>query len=221
MPTDDDDKRIKDIIGETSLAELSRWFGLPSFAQVTEMTGKSAEEALPEDEGVAQVREQRQRAIAAIDPGLLAQIEARHETAWGLLRFEAVLDVKVDPEIAAFDHAMLASIRTVAAPRELERPEDIEDELKERTPQALLRDLHRPELYFDKLYEVDARTDRRFDAIAEVKAAMKADLSLPDLGPPTSRQLGEIIKETRAEHDLPWSTIPKRANLPSRRIADS
>ena len=44
---------------------------------------------------------------------------------------------------------------------------DLEDAVRERTPQALLRDLHRPELYFDKSFQrVDMIADYRVDIAA-------------------------------------------------------
>src|SRR4051812_17540517 len=136
MAPDDDDKRVKDIIGEASLADLQRWFGLPSFQDLDDKVVAAPEDT--EDPGVKAVREQRAKAIAAGDPVLLESIHARCERAWSLITFEALIDVHVDADLPFYDQTMVDRLAVVAEPREIERPEVIEEDLKERTPQALL-----------------------------------------------------------------------------------
>lgn len=218
-PDDDEDKRIKDVIGETSLADLQRWFGLPSLADLAEQAAAPPQKT--EDPGVKAVREQREKAIAAVDPALLAAIGARAEVAWGLIQFQATIESKVDLEMAFFNQAMLDKLSTIAEPREVERPEDIEDELKDRTPQALLRDLHRVETFFEKTYEVvDAAAEQTLDIVAEVKSAMATNWKLPDLGDPSHVMIAKVVREVREERTLPWADLPKRANLPNRRVTE-
>jgi hypothetical protein len=218
MAPDDDDKKVKDMLGETSLADLQRWFGLPSFTQLAE---KGVEPPLPEDPDIIAIRERRARALAAIEPWFLDGLNTRAEKPWGLLKFKAVIDVKVRLDMAMFDVAMVEGLRAVAEPREIERPESIEEDLKDRTPQALLRDLHRVESFFEKSYEIyDAEAMERPDGLAQVAEAMATDWKLPSLGDPPSVELTRIFAEVRQERTLPWRDLPKRNRLPNRRVSE-
>jgi hypothetical protein len=218
MVPDDDDKKVKDMLGETSLADLQRWFGLPSF---TELEEKGIEPPAPEDPDIIAIRERRARALAAIEPWFLDALNTRAETAWGLIRFAPLIDVKVRLDMAVMDHAMVEGLRAVAEPREMERPESIEEDLRDRTPQALLRDLHRVESFFEKIYEVyDAEAMERLDAVAQVEQAMATNWKLPPLGDPPAVQLARIFTEVRQERTLPWRDLPKRARLANRRVSE-
>jgi hypothetical protein len=216
MATDDDDKRVKDMLGETNLADLQRWFGLPSFTELAEQ-GKVAE--VPEDP-YKEARERRERALAAVEPWFLAAIKHRHEYAWSLLEFEATIDVKVRLDMELFDESMARS-RATAEPREIERPEDIEENLAERTPQALLRDLHRVESYFEREYEVyDAEAHQRFNIVSEVAAMMATDLKLPPLENLPGADLRALTAESVEELTRPWNELPKRNRMVNRRIVE-
>src|SRR3954469_1558056 len=143
MPADDDDKRVKDLLGAAEIADLERWFGLPSFEQLAD-EGKQA--LVPEiDPEVLEVRKRRDAAMAAVDPALLSRILYRvEEHPETLLDFRAVIDVHVK-DVALFDETMVDKGFSIAEPREVEISDELRDDLKECTPQALLRDLHRAE----------------------------------------------------------------------------
>jgi hypothetical protein len=202
MAPDDDDKRVKDLLDEGTQADLERWFGLPSFEQL-------AEEQAPapaEDPEVAAVREQRAKAIAAVDANLLERIvdriERRPQT---LVKFEAIIDVHVDPEIAQFDEKMADNVATFADPREVEISDELKDDLKVCTPQALLRDLHRPELDFEKTFEVvDAAAEQRLDIVAEVASAMRTSWKLPPLSASPFVESRRLLEEARTVRKKPW-----------------
>jgi hypothetical protein len=202
MAPDDDDKRVKDLLDEGTQADLERWFGLPSFEQLAEQPPP----APAEDPEVAAVREQRAKAIAAVDANLLERIidriERRPQT---LVRFEAIIDVHVDPEIAQFDEHMADNVATFADPREVEISDELKDDLKECTPQALLRDLHRPELDFEKTFEVvDAAAEQRLDIVAEVASAMRTSWKLPPLSASPFVESRRLLDEARAVRKKPW-----------------
>ncbi|MBA3463490.1 MAG: hypothetical protein H0T46_26275 [Deltaproteobacteria bacterium] len=218
MVPDDEDKKVKDMLGETSLADLERWFGLPSF---TELEEKGVEPPRPEDPDIIAIRERRERALAAIEPWFLDGLNTRAEKPWTLIRFKPIIDVKVRLDMEMMDQSMIDGLRVIAEPRERERPENIEDDLRERTPQALLRDLHRVESFFEKTYEIyDAEAMERLDATAQVAEAMAADWKLPPLGDPPSVELTRIFAEVRQERTLPWRDLPKRNRLPNRRVSE-
>jgi len=217
MATDDDDKRVKDILGEASMADLQRWFGLPSYTQLEE-EGKADE--LPADDPYKEARERRERALAAIEPWFLGAIEARAEKPWTVLTFKSLIDVKVREDVAMFD-ASVAVARLAADPREVERPEDIEESLNECTPQALLRDLHRVESFFEKQYEVyDAEAHQRFNVVDEVAQVMATDLTLPPLDDLPGTNLKALMADVLEERALPWTELPKRNRMVNRRIVE-
>lgn len=215
MATDDDDKRVKDMLGDASMADLQRWFGLPSYTELEEK-GKTAE--LPPDDPYKEAREKRDKALSAVEPWFLAAIHQRHEKPWTLLMYEQTIDVKLRLDMALFDDSMVTA-RGAADPREMQRPEDIEDQMQDVTPQALLRDLHRVESFFEKQYEVqgDAEQHKLFaDDAAEM---MKTDLKLRlDVLPGTDLRV--IMADTIDERKRPWAELPKRNRMPNRRIQE-
>jgi len=157
----DDDKTVKELLDAATRAELERWFGLPSFTQAEEARAAKPPEADPD---IMAARERRQKAIEAVDPAMLEAHRRRVEPPDDLIRFKATIDVVVDPGMALLDHAMIER-GTIAEPREVEIPEELREDLRECAPQALLRDLHRPELDFDKSFEIiDHAAEGRVDA---------------------------------------------------------
>ncbi len=214
----DRDKPLTEVIDAATAAELERWFGLPSFQQLEEEPPPEK----PEDPERVAIRARRDAALANVDPRLMAAIDARFELAWGLLKFDPLrTESKVDLEMPLFKEQLADRLHANTEPREIERPEDIDEELKDQTPQALLRDLHRTVSYFDKLFEiVDAAAEQTLDIVAEVRAAMKADWRLPSLGDPPSVAFGKLSAQLRAERGIPWATLPKRVKLVNRRVAE-
>jgi hypothetical protein len=227
MGTDDDkkDPTVRDLLAGESLdeivddatrKELERWFGLPSYE---ELEAKGVE-LPPEDPEIAAVRERRAKALEAIDPRLVDFIHTRYEDqAEKLLVFEAQIDVCVDPDISLLDRAMLEKVYTVGAPRDVERPEDLEDDLKDVTPQALLRDLHRPETDFALTFEmIDMAAAQRLDIVAEVDKAMRTSWRLPPLGRSPFVECRELVEDVRRERSLPWARLPQELQLKNRRV---
>lgn len=205
----DDEPKVKQLLeGRVPLdpatqAELDRWFGLPSVTQLEE----EGKQAGPADEAeMAEVIARRDKALAAIDPALLDEIWQRTEDRPVPIVFEAKLDVVIDDSVALFDHGMVDRAMTIAEPREVEIPDALIDDLKECTPQALLRDLHRPEQYYDKTFEiVDAAAEQRLDIVAEVKAAMSTSWKLPAFGRSPVDESSDLIAGVRAQRRQPWT----------------
>jgi hypothetical protein len=217
MVPDDDDKRVKDLLDEATQADLERWFGLPSFEQLAEQPPAPA----PEDDAeLVAARERRDQALAAVDRSLLdwiiERVEEKPET---LLELELTLDVNVDPSIARFDERMADNVATFADPRELELPDELKDDLKECTPQALLRDLHRPETDFEKTFEViDAAAEQRIDIVAEVASAMRTSLKLPPLSASPFVESRRMLEAARADRDKPWAELV--VGMPNRTVQE-
>jgi len=198
---------LDDVVDAATQAELMRWFERPSFQQVAEETG-------PSDPELEEARERRAKAIAAVNPALLASIHQRVETKTeSLLRNTWHVDIRADATIAKFDEAMADRGHQIAEPREVEISDELKDDLKDCAPQALLRDLHRPELFFEKTFEwVDMAEDQKLDIVAEVARAMRMNLSLPPLGLSPFEEERRLLLEDRATRRKPWTGLVRKGN---------
>jgi len=213
MADNQEDKKVKDLIDAATRAELDRWFNLPSFDQLADRGVTPAPP--PEDPEVAAVRKRRAEAIAAVDPALVEAHRRRTEPRDDLIKFKAIIDVRIDPTIALLDLTMIERQHSVAEPREVELPQELQDDLRDCTPQALLRDLHRPEIDFEKLFEiVDMSAEQRFDIVAAVAQAMATRWTLPPLGRSPFHEARALILELRDDRHRPWTEI----KMPNRRV---
>src|SRR5690242_2689842 len=218
MPPDDEprDPKVKDLlsgeIDEATQRDLERWFGLPSFTALEERAAQGP----PEDPEMAAVRERRDRALAAVDPSLLDAIHERTDRLEHVLRFEPKIDVHVTQDVSLLDEGMIERGHAIAEPRDVVRPDQIEDDLKDCTPQALLRDLHRPELQFEKRLErLDEAAEQVLDAAAEVDAAMRTSWTLPALGPSPISEARALIADARGFRRQPWPALFVALPLPN------
>lgn len=212
MATDDDDRIVKELIGQGNLpldpqtqADLEKWFGMPS---ATELIEQGKEPGIVDRE-MLEVQERRDKAIAAVDPALLDAIRLRTDEIQNPIGTpKRTIDVLIDPTIALYDERMVARAMTLSDPREIEISEALIDDLKECTPQALLRDLHRPELEYEKTFEiVDAAAEQRLDIVAEVRAAMRASWRLPAFGATPLQESRAVLADLRSQHRQPWTSF--------------
>lgn len=214
MP-DDDDRKVKDVLDASTRAELERWFGRPSFEQLAERG--ALPQAPLEDPEIAAVRKRRDEAIAAVDPAMLEAHRLRVEPPHDLIQPRPPVKLNVDPGIARFDQAMIDRWNGIAEPRQVERPGELDDDLRECTPQALLRDLHRPELAFDKQFEVvDVIADYRREIATIVAEVMATHTRLPPREDSPFHKARALLLELRAERQRPWTEI----KMPLRRVTE-
>jgi hypothetical protein len=208
---DKNEKKVKELIDGATRAELARWFGLPSYEALAE---QGVPEPPPEDPRSTERRKRQDTALAAIDPAL---VEAHRRRTDGLATLKPPPEVTLhaDPSIMQLDMAMIAQRGAIANPRDVVRPPDLEDALRDCTPQALLRDLHRPDLHFDKAFErVDLLATYRIDIAANIDEVMATSTKL---GPPQTSLFAEgyaLLQELRAERKQPWINI----QMPRRRV---
>jgi hypothetical protein len=208
------EQTVKQLLDASTLAELERWFGLPSFQQLADKG-----EPPPVDPDLEAAREQRAKAIAAVDPELVEAHRRRVESGDTLLQFQAVIDVRVDPLLTQIDLARIEQKQSIAEPREVEIPDQLRDDLADCTPQAILRDLHRPELYFDKVFEVvDMAAEQRFDIVAAVADAMRTSWKLPPFGRSLAAEARERLAEAKVERMR--SVAHLLSSLPNRRVTE-
>src|SRR5262249_33721318 len=120
----------------------------------------------------------------------------------------------VDPSIAQLDTTMIDQRGAIGEPREVERPQDVGEALRDDcTPQALLRDLHRPERYFDREFQrVDLMELYRIDVAASIDEIMATPtrVSLPQASP--YGEANALVQQARTERKQPWTNIdtPRR-----------
>jgi hypothetical protein len=212
----DNDTKVKDLLDDATRADLERWFGLPSFEQLAER-GIVPAPPPAEDPEFAERRKRQDEALAAVDPVWLEAHRLRVEAMAAMVIPLPPLALRVDAGIARFDHAMIDHAASVADPRDVERPGDLEDALAERTPQALLRDLHRPEQDFYKAFEqVDVIADYRVDVAATITEAMTPSQAVPQSATTPFQDARALLLELRAERRLPWINI----EMPLRRVTE-
>lgn len=207
-----DDRKVKDLLDPAMRAELERWFSLPSFEQVADRGVRPEPPA--DDPELEAFHKRSANALAAVDPVMLADYERRLEIAAAFIK---PLPPHVEPSIGLLDLAMIARHHTIAEPRDYERSPMLEDDLRECTPQALLRDLHRADLSFDKVFEIsDPGAAQRFDGVAIVEQVMATDWRMRSF-PPLAHDHGRTaFDELRAERRQPWAQL----KLPRRTVTE-
>jgi hypothetical protein len=225
MPDDpaDDDKKVKDLLDPRTQADLARWFGMPSFEQLADRginpeppppRSPAEEAALDQDE---QRRRKRDAAFAAVDPAFHEAIVRRSAPADHLLKLPPPPTLRADPSIAKLDVQMIARVGRLADPRDYERPEALSDDLHDCTPQALLRDLHRPETTFTKEYELSEPPQAHLLTGAAETRALMAARYVTKLDVAIVRDALALWRAARAERDgQAWGKI----RTPGRRVTE-
>jgi hypothetical protein len=211
MTDDNDDRKAKDVIDAATQRDLERWFGLPTFTQL-EDEGKQAQVPTPDiDPEMAAVIARRDKALANVDPAFLASIYARHDhSADDIIVFERTIDVRVaETNFGAVDDQLVQRAGSLAEPREYEPSDELREDMKDCTPQAMLRDLHRPEKYFDKeLVRPDLEEEglAPIDVVKVVKTAMTTRWTLPEPDPPLveAERLWTAVRNERRRNWLEY-----------------
>jgi hypothetical protein len=134
------------------------------------------------DPGEAERREivaQRQRAMAAADPRLIRHIE-RHEVVSARLTptQRAADEMAAAREVRARTFAPEATgVREIGEIREVQVPEQVFEAMEHRTPQAFLRDLHRPVRFFGDVALRPMTVDSAASALARVRERVGSALA--------------------------------------------
>jgi hypothetical protein len=215
MP-DNDDKTVKELIDEGTRADLERWFGLPSFEQLAEQEKK--QQPVEDPDQVAFLK-RRADALAAVDPKMLDAHRRRVERQRNLNLFQLKIEPRASSRMMMLDQAMIDRGHTLAEPREYELPYDLDVALQERTPQALLRDLHRPELAFEKMFEiVDVIAESRVDLRAIINEALAFRPSSTKKPESKVRDAIALLVEMHRERRKPWTALTSK--MPNRRVTE-
>jgi hypothetical protein len=205
------DLRAGDLVGKTAaqleeeldpatVAQLARWFGLPSFTELAEQREESQEEL--------ETRERLEQLEAAVDPALVARLRARDHAGDELIRLTGEVTIHVETPIERLDASFVQRFGAIADPREVEIPYQLEDDLRECTPQALLRDLHRPEETFLAQLELDEEPPPPGpDAMREIREIMTTSFHFTPPVPASERLVG-AFSEIRWLRAADWGDLP-------------
>jgi len=139
------DGAVEERLDPALVARLETWFG-SSHGSASEAEDDDAyiDPVMGRIEKNHEAEWRRARAAEVAASGaLLGQLEKNADRYRGALSPRPVVETKFDSTIARFDLTKWG-VRTSGAPTERTRPEDIGEALNAQTPQALLRDLHRP-----------------------------------------------------------------------------
>lgn len=208
MTDENDDRKAKDVIDAATQRDLERWFGLPSFTQLEEEGKQPQAPTSGMDPEMKAVIERRDKALANVDRAFLEAIYARHDVKpEDIIVFEKTIDVHVSETFGAVDEALVQRAGGIAEPREYELSEQLHDDMKECTPQAMLRDLHRPEKYFDKQLEYPDPAEigtERVDATELIKTAMTTRWTMPEPEEPALLEAERQWAAVRSERRRSW-----------------
>ncbi|HRC55287.1 MAG TPA: hypothetical protein PKU97_05145 [Kofleriaceae bacterium] len=192
----EDPQAHSEALDAATLAELHRWFGKPS-----------AMDLPPEEPPPPEYEVRRAAALAAVEPWFLTYLN-RHEDRLAFM-FEPPSHDSVIKEALLTVPESFSGVGRLGEPREIEISYLLEDDLKERVPQALLRDLHRPEQYFGRTMELTLVAEAIPDVrrqIAEAIASGEAERQ-----PVSTRLLMDqaIAERLDARRLVPWETLSR------------
>lgn len=198
---------IDDIADPELIARLSAWFGTGD-GVVT--TATFTPPPPPPDPRLAEIE-------AALDPLLVDRLERLTTVGDALLTFTRdLLESAIDVSLAKLE--VPAELAPGEEP-EYWQPDDIRAALAEHNaPQAVLRDLFRPIMYFGDvaLRPVETGLERLGeDPTAEVRAAVR-ESATPQLGPLPAEMMAGDLAELREIMARPWAdSKPETPSQPS------
>lgn len=167
----------------------------------------------------------RERAIAAADPALVHQVERHARDAARLRRLPPAEPTRAEARpLARFDLDAWPIRQPGGEPRELEPSDELRRTLTHRTPQAFLRDLHRPVTAFGsvQLRRVASPTSSG-SALARIRDAVRGAMahhSRDDaLQPLATHLMQDGMRELRTILARPWGESRPANPLPMPRTA--
>jgi hypothetical protein len=200
---------LEDKLDPVTIAQLAAWFDLPSFAELEE---RRQAEDVPTDPVYARRKEVHARLAQEIDPTIVARMEARTTAGDPLIRLPPPMEIRLGEDIRTSKPEQNDYMGVIGEPRELDLPSWLDDVFREQTPQAILRDLHRPELDYQLYFERIEHQPTLAELSNDLHAAIGAPLRVrPDV-PPAWRTIQDAFAELRRWKATSWAELP----LPSR-----
>jgi hypothetical protein len=180
----------------------------------------------PEEEERRLIAERRDRALAAASPALIRHIERHDRSSERPTRSQEAAarahagTLPSRPPIGV-DWASI-QLREIGEVRELELSDELRDALEHRTPQAFLRDLHRPVQYFGDVQLRSKPLPTAGAALERVRAQVREAMARPagevgrverasQLAKDGYQELREIMarpwEDSKPENPLPMATL--------------
>lgn len=222
MAADDDEPRVRDLLrkpeaeGSVSdpalVAQLAAWFDLPSFASLDDAARAAAVPAAepdPHAEAREQVKRRRAEATANVDPAMVLLLERHAIAAARLVRPVPPPRPWEDPaRVLAFDEASVPPLPDPDEQPDVPIPPQLIKDLKTCTPQAFLRDLHRPEKEFYVTLQppfVDDEDPPPPDPMAPVRETLRRDYRVGTTIAPAAATMATSWADLRARLAIPWA----------------
>lgn len=205
-----DGGNLPTLLDPQTAAELARWFEQPALAH----NGDSNPQPHDSDPLLSdEIDKIREAAMAAAQPAFLASIE-RWYIRNDAIRYDDTYAIRATQKFDTVTTAIeqFTQRLVLQTPVERERPMYLEDALRECTPQALLRDLHRPAEFFGRELQLEPTREPVF--------ASKPPMSSFFLSPAahsfatTSARVSESLELIRELHDRNWATIETQHRRP-------
>lgn len=195
---------LRDGLDPATAAQLASWFGLPSFTELEERAATAAVEENPDDK---HWREVHATIAAAVEPAMIERVHSKLAIGDRLLLLRDMPPLRIERPILLHDDRFGDHLTQASEPRVLE-PWNLIDDMKECAPQALLRDLYRPEDDFCAPAEGRERLEEpQPDRAAEVREIMKLRFPMPSWIKPVAEYL-EAVAEMRHWMNQSWAVLP-------------
>lgn len=201
-----DEPRVRDLLAHTpSVEDLARWFEMPSFTALAE--GDVAAPP-PGPTRAEEIRARRAQVLEHVDPALVARMDAHTEVA---RRFERrpLARPWLDGSLPTTFHAdWIPEIPGEDDYPEVHIPAELRRDLEECTPQAFLRDLHRPEKDFyarlEPPWDDAGEEPPPLDPMAPVRETIRHDYRV-GVHPPATTSMAASWSDLRALLARPWA----------------
>ncbi len=207
-----DGGNLPSLVDAQTAAELARWFEQPALAH----SGQTAPTISTDDINTSlydETQKIRATAMAAAQPEFLASIERWHARN-DAVRYDDAAAVRaahkfdtVTTAIEKFTYRLV-----LQTPVERERPMDLDDAMQACSPQALLRDLHRPAEFFSRELQLEPTREPVFDSKPPITSFFSPSAASSFMA--TSARVRESLTLIRELHDRNWATIETQNRRP-------
>jgi hypothetical protein len=212
-----DEKRVKDLVqpkgvergaplDAETIAHIVHWFGMPALemAAATVPPPEHPGESIPD-----RLSRRRDEAMAHVQPHMVARIEKHTGDADRVRRLGAPVETRPweRARMTMFRMENVPNIPTAENWPEWHLTPEVGQWLEQRAPQAMLRDLHRPETEYERRFQPpwdDVFQPPDTNPFAAAREAIGTDHRNRQQVPPAVQTVDEASADLRAILDSPW-----------------
>lgn len=192
------------LVDAKTMAQLASWFGLPSFTELEER-GAAAPEEAPDDKHWREIRE---KLAAHVQPAMIERVASKVHSADRLLLVREPGPMASEAVVLLHDERFSDQMAMAIEPRVLELSSEHLSDLNDCAPQAILRDLYRPEADFcEPCTWREQLEPPRADDLLEVREIMKLRFPMPPWIKPVGEYL-EAVADMRIWMAKDWGALP-------------